>query len=320
MAAAHQTAPEQISVKLTGFADSEQANRFGHAIAETVRLISTVIDLERLDGITVSFDYDAALASLDRGFNETAPLKKTSTDLLLGVAMSAPVLREGVVKAHMIYYAPVVTALDGGDEESQRRALSLLAHECGHVEAIKHSDMAFPDRMFRPVHGKIHFLNEIAESIWSEYSACRISAIFGKELTSIYEDSFVSVLRVARDRTNAAIREYRLHADLSRVLQEAGQHICQPLKIGAYLFGHLDGLKLEFDVVPTTEAALRETQYDRCMNEMHEALRELWSRLGRWSDVAEFDVLENIAREALAERGMIFTAIDDERWHLDIPP
>ena len=301
-----------------GFPDTERANAFAEVIGDAARIVSTVIDLDRLDGITVGFDYDAALASLDRGISSTQPLKKTSSDLLLGVAMTPTVLRDGVIKAHMIFYAPVVMALDGADEEAQRRALFLLAHESGHVEAIKHLDTAFPETLLRcAVKTKNVFLYQVAESIWSEYCACRTSAIFGREQTSIYEDALASVLKVARDRANAAIRDYRFHHDLNRVTQEAGQHICEPLRIGAYLFGHLDGLGLDLGTVPAAE--IREAQYERCMIELRDALRSLWSRLGRWSDVAEFHVLENVAKEAMAERGMIFEDFEDGSVYLHIP-
>jgi hypothetical protein len=60
------TAPESIGVNLRGFLDAASAERFGNVIAEIVRYISRVMNLERLDGITVAFDYDDALAQLDR--------------------------------------------------------------------------------------------------------------------------------------------------------------------------------------------------------------------------------------------------------------
>jgi hypothetical protein len=173
--------------------------------------------------------------------------------------------------------------------------------------------------VLRAVPTKNVFLHQVAESIWTEYDACRSSAIFRRKEISIYEESLVSVLKVARERANAAIREYRLHGDLDKVTQEAGQHICGPLKIGAYLLGHLDGIGLDLEAVPAAQAAIQEAQYERCMIELRDALRGLWSQRGCWSDVAEFHVLENLAKEAMAERGMIFRDLDDGSVYLDIP-
>lgn len=314
-----ETVSRRISANLIGFADPEEGSRFGRALAEAMHRISGAIDLERLDGITVSFDYDAALTSLDRGFNSTQPLKGTSSDLLLGVAMTPTVLRDGLVKAHMLFHAPFITPLVGNDQKLQRQAFCLLVHESGHVEGIKHLDMAFPGRILRPVKVNNPFLFQAAESIWLEYCACRISAVLAEEQTVIYETSLVSVLEVANERAKAAIRQYRLHHDLAKVMEEAGHYICQPLKIGAYLFGHLDGLSLDLNAVPAAGSAIRETQYERCMRDMHDALRGLWSRLGQWTDAAEFNVLEHIASQTMAERGMIFKNLDDGSTYLDIP-
>jgi hypothetical protein len=233
--------------------------------------------------------------------------------------MTPAVLRNGIAKAHMVFHAPFITPLMGGDEKLQRQAFSLLAHEGGHVEGIKHLETAFPGRMFRPTKVNNHFLFQVAESIWSEYCACRISAVFGEEQTAIYENSLVSVLNIASERANAAIWEYRFHGDLEKVIQEAGNYICQPLKIGAYLLGHLDGLKLDLSAVPAAESAIRDTQYQRCMMDLRDALRGLWSRLGCWSDVAEFDVVERIACQTMAERGMIFRNLADSSLYLEIP-
>jgi hypothetical protein len=55
------TAPENVSVSLRSFESHEAAERFGHMIANCVRTIGRCIDVERLDGVTVAFDYDEAL-------------------------------------------------------------------------------------------------------------------------------------------------------------------------------------------------------------------------------------------------------------------
>ena len=140
------TAPASIQVSLYGFADKLSAERFGDLIAKMVRYISRHINLERLDGITVAFDYDQALARLDRGYKPAKPLTRTGTEQLVGVAMTPAVLRQGAVKAHMVFHAPFVMHLEEYEDPTPafRLALYLVAHECGHVEDLKHRDEAFP--------------------------------------------------------------------------------------------------------------------------------------------------------------------------------
>lgn len=316
-----ETAPENIPVSLRNFHDAEQAEHFGPIIASTVRTISRCIDLERLDGITVSFDYDDALAQLDRGFQPGRPLTRTADDHIQGVAMAAPVLRDGVVKAHLVFSAPVVFPLEDEGAEGFRQALYLVAHECAHIEDIKHRDDCFPgtilQREITDIQEKI--LYRVAGGVWEEYAACRTSAIFGAEQATIYEESFIAVVSDARLRANDAIQSYRRHGDVDRVIEEAGKPLCQPLLLAAYLTGHLDGRNSDMDEVPNARDALAESPYADFVQRLWEVLRELWQHRGRWSSPAEFKPLNDIARDLLAEGGLILRRLPGGQLHVDIP-
>lgn len=138
------TMPQDISVSLRGFASEEGARDFGHAVLGAVRTISGLIDLERLDGITISFDYDEALASVDRGKEGLRPLSRSDGEVI-GIAMSPAVLRDGVVKVHLVFSADYIAGiLDGEATDAFRFALAVIAHECAHVEVTKQRDLAFP--------------------------------------------------------------------------------------------------------------------------------------------------------------------------------
>jgi hypothetical protein len=316
------TAPSNIPVNLRGFADTESAERFGHVIAETVRAISSVANLERLDGITVAYDYDDALAQLDRGFQPSRPLTRTSTEEIAGVAMAAPVVRNRAVKSHLVFHAPFVLPLESEENtEEFWMALYMVAHECGHVDDLKHRDEAFPNVLLQRQVTDVQdsTLEPISFGLWDEYAACRLSAPFGRHQTAIYEQSFNSVLSVAKDKANASIRSYRTHANLGQVIAEAGEFICKPLKLSAYLLGHLDGLGGNMDDVPQARDLIAKTSYAVFIERLHAALQDLWSRRGTWASYAEFDVLKDIVRDLLADGGMILTRMPDGRMHVDIP-
>ena len=139
-----ETAPADISVTTFDFASTDEASQVAHAIAATVRAISRVIDLERLDGITVAFDYASALASIDRGYPNAKVLTPTETREIIGVAMSVNVLREKVAKAHLVFNANTVLPLLDAASPFFAQAVSLIAHECGHVEDMTVRDINFP--------------------------------------------------------------------------------------------------------------------------------------------------------------------------------
>jgi hypothetical protein len=316
-----ESAPDSIPVSLRGFADAAHAERFGHKIANTVRALSRYIDVERLDGITVAFDYDNALAELDRGYEASRALTRTNDDGLVGVAMTPAVMRNGVVKAHLVFYAPMVLPLEDTEDAKFRQAAYLVAHECGHIEDLKRRDERFPGNILqrRITDYEEGIIEQFVDSLWDEYAACRVSAIFGEDQTPVYEESLVSVATGARDRANAAIRDYRLHGDIHRVLGEAGQPLWQPLRLAAYLYGHLDGLGLDMTAVPRAQALLSESPFTESVYRVRDALRHLWSRRDEWVSLSEFDALREIGRDSLADGGIILRRIQDGQLYVDVP-
>lgn len=314
------TAPEHISVSLRGFADETTARQFGDVIASVTRLIGCRINLERLDGITVAFDYNDALAQLDRGYQATRPLMPTNNEELLGVAMTPTVMRDGIIKAHMVFYAAGVLPLEERQTDAFWLALYLVAHECGHVEDLLHRDQAFPNTLLRPYPSiESAKLGQPAGVLWEEYAACRISAVFGEKQTSMLADSLISVMALARNKANAAIRAYRTHGDVDRVLKEAGGHLCEPLRIAAYLLGNLDGLNLSLAAVPNAQALLAASEYRDLAERLHSVLKHLWSTRGNWASRNEFDPLNDIVRDVLRQGGMTLSLLPDGKVHVAIP-
>ncbi len=162
-------------------------------------------------------------------------------------------------------------------------------------------------------------LEPVALALWEEYAACRLSAIFGRNQTAYLEQGLTSVLSVSRDNSNAAIREYRLHANVGRVLMEAGHHICRPLKIAAYLLGHLDRLELTLDDIPETRDAIRNSPYGVFIEPLHEGLRDLWTRQGNWASYAEFGTLKLLVKELFADGGLFLEPKPAGGMHVRIP-
>ena len=316
-----QTAPESIPVSVRGFADATEAENFGHEIALTVRSISCYINLSRLDGITVAFDYDDALAELDRGYEPTRVLARTSDDRAIGVAMAPAVVRDGVVKGHLVFYAPIVLPIQDETHEEFRQALYLIAHECAHIEDLQCRDERFPGTILQSEITDFEeaFFEPIIASLSGEYAACRLSAIFGEEQAPAYEICFVGALEEASNEANAAIRDYRLHGDLNRVLEEAGRPLCEPLRFAAYLIGHLDGRNEDWDAVPVARDRLAESDYAPYVERLSGTLRNAWSTYEAWGSPAVFHPLKAIACEVLEQGGMILSRLPDGTVDVDIP-
>ena len=85
--------------------------------------------------------------------------------------MTATVLRDGTVKAHLVFDVPFVFPLRDGAGERFNQALYLVAHECGHVEGLKDRDESFPGVILREPIASYEgaLLEEVASAIWEEY-------------------------------------------------------------------------------------------------------------------------------------------------------
>jgi hypothetical protein len=319
------TAPASMRLSLSGsFASEEAARQFGNHVAELIGALSRFMDLERLDGITIADDYDGALARLDRGFKANRPLSRSNDERIVGVAMAAPVLRNGVAKSHLVFYRPAITAItDEADTEAKRDALYTIAHECGHVADRKAQDEAFPGVLLALDTRRLDvaMIYDAAVTLWEEYAACRASAGFAYDRqVAHYVIALSTTLAGARERSNASIRAYRVHGDLDRLLREAPPHVAEPLRMYAYLLGTLDGHERTLEeAAPHLVDAIAQSAYEAAFEHAAAALRGLWDSRGTWTGQHVFDPLCAMVRLCLQEAGIIFHALSDGRVSVDVP-
>ncbi|HCR1820262.1 TPA: hypothetical protein ONB36_004193, partial [Pseudomonas aeruginosa] len=69
------------------------------------------MNLSNLDGITIGFDYDDALASVDLGYESTIAKQYTKQENLLGVGKALRVRRNGEIKMHVVLNGHVLLDL-----------------------------------------------------------------------------------------------------------------------------------------------------------------------------------------------------------------
>lgn len=314
------TTPD-FQVTLLGFPDAPGAKEFGQFIGDAIRFLSRYIRLSRLDGVTVAFDYDRALADLDRGYERTRVLTRINDDAVIGVAMAPAVLRGGSVKAHLVFHAPYILPLLDSNTNEAAQALYLIAHECAHVEELELRDTRFPGTILqrRYENEDEQFFEPIVASLWEEYAACRISAVFGKEQVDVYEQTFTTTLADSHDAAVGAITAFRLHGDVGELLQRAGSALVRPLLSASYLLGHLDGRGAEWDAAPDARDLLKESSYSPLIERLSETLRQLWSTAPTWESEQVFQPLKQIARDALEDGGIFITLLDDGRIYVEVP-
>lgn len=326
--AARPTTMPDIGVDLYGFATEADARAVGEGVLSLLRVIGKIMNLQRLCQIIVAFDYDKALAELDRGTD--VPLKtltRTNDDIAVGIAMTPTVLRDGEPASVMVLnagYMGVFAEADNQDNAALRDEMTYtLAHECGHVHDLHVQETSFPgDILRKPLPYKEGVLSYIASGCWEEYSACRLSAYFGTDATLRgYEDTFCLAVNSAKQRADAAIRQYRMHHDVSRVTDEVVAIYKRVMVHASYLFGHLDGLNVVVaDKAPKAlQEALKEPWAESLFTELHARLRALHATYDGWGSRDVFEPLHQLAHDVLKMGGIDIQDRPDGGGHVSIP-
>lgn len=314
------TVPATIPVCVRAFDSVEHATDFANLLAEYVRELSRWINLERLDGLTVAHDYAQALLELDRGY-ETSHCLRPTDEHAVGVAMTPAVIRDGIVKSHIVFNAAVIQPLEDQSSEMFRQALHLLAHECAHVEATYFFDTAFPGTVLQrsAKHLKENLRWQIINATWDEFAATWICANIGANPIGGYEETFLTVLSSTRENADRAISAYRNHRDVGRVAAEVFGIYGALIKFAAYLLGTLHGQGLCKKDLPETEKALREHWFAPHFDNLFLLLKDLSENYGEWTDLQQFEALGNLAEEVIADGGLTITHIAGNQCYVDVP-
>ena len=314
------TLPENLSLTARGFSTEEEARELGTAVLDCVRILSRRFNLSRLDGITVARDYPQALASLDRGY-ETKHTLTPSDGHAIGVAMTPSVLRDDILKSHIVFNAHIVAPIAKPDPESIQLPLHVIAHECAHVEVTHKFDEAFPQVLLRPEVGdaRASFRSQVILACWDEYAATRLSAGFGEDPAAGYEETLLKHLSDARGVADEFIEAYRDHGNVDHVYAEVYGTYGDLLKFAAYALGNADGHGVKLSESKTLADALSGHWFEPYFHRLHEACRAIASQYGRWADRSVFEVIGDIADEIVAFGGIKHHHLPNGRLYLSIP-
>lgn len=314
------TAPQNIPVSLRGFDTEDHARSFADIIAEYARELSRYIDLERLDGITVAYDYDQALLELDRGYEASIQLT-ASKDRVIGVAMSPGVMRDGVYKRHLVFNAPYVMALEDAQHELFGLSFHTMAHECAHVEVATAYDRAFPGVLLQQQHGGMldAMRSDVIFACWDEYATCWIVAGMGEDPLPGYQQTLLEFIGDTRSRANGFIRAYRLHADVGQLLREVCGVYGDLLKFASYFAGTMVGQDKTLADVPEVKAAIEGSWFEPYFDRLLEVMAGLTGRWGEWQSEEEFQAIADIFIDMVEDGGVEMTAMENGGVYANVP-
>jgi hypothetical protein len=316
-----------IGVDLSGYATEEFARSVGEVISGWLHLFGKILNLKRLNQVVVSYNYNEALAAVDQGVPVSGPLKPTNDEIAVGIAMTPTVLRNGEAMSVMVLnaaYMEILVAAETPENAALREQMTYtLAHECGHIHDLDVRATSMPDIILKQrLSFRDGILFGIASGCWDEYMACRLSAFIAREsVLGPLEETFCSALERARDRANAAIRQYRMHADVSGITKEVSEIYRRVMVYAAYMLGHIDGIEGEVAaLVPKAMDALEQQPYFKpFFSRLCDELRAMHSTYGQWKGLEIYDRLKQLADELLKAGGIDIQARADDGAYVHIP-
>ena len=294
---------------LSGFQDEADGRDLWQHVASLLNVFGRIMNLSRLYWVTLSYDYAGALAQIDQGTGTGNVVTATNDEFATGVAMAVPILVNGIPRIHLVGNAALFSFLRKEGTKECAIALSTLAHECGHIHDLEMLEKACPGfGMKAQLPRRKAILFQMAQSCWSEYAACRLSAAWTPdEQTGWSEETFCSSCGRVRERGNAAIRSYNIDSDITKLLNCIIAEYGNVVKYASYLFGHIAGLKEELsDAAPKAVEVIKSDKLlGGIFPRLSDKLEEMWKSYENWQGQEVFEPLESLMEEVLKIAGLL---------------
>ena len=296
-------------VSVTGCGDEDANRTVEELLIALVSAMAKALPLDRLDGITVSDDYPAALRAVDPGFENAPSMETVSAEIGIGIAHTVTVLRSGVVKGRIVLSSTVCAWLIADDRMAADWGVQALVRQLAQVALIRMVDEAFPGHLLAPVKGGMTgWLYQVAGGMPHVYVASWTAAAFGDGAATVIgeRELLASSLDRLRSRTSEARRAYRGEDDAAEFLDAVMPAIGNVLEFTASLTGHCESAGVSaLDGEGALAAALDRAGLRRWFDLYRADLERFRRRLGRWESLEEFLAFNRHVERLLWGIGMI---------------
>jgi hypothetical protein len=232
---------------------------------------------------------------------------------------TVPVWRDDELRFHIVLRAGLGIGILGMDLSMQKLAYACIAHEAAHVEHEGHLYRTFPHIYGRPIpcgdRSRQTFLK--AMDVWSEYAACRSSAMFRPEAAEEFEKVFCRALEDSLSACKQRIAAYRADGNALQVFVDIQQLFGDVFICAGYFLGHLDGLGLDLQRhAPSASALLaKHPEIAALVRRLRRTLHELWLNEFGWPSIEVFTPIYDILCAMMALHGFVFAKTDTE-WRI----
>ena len=312
--------PERCSLDLSCFEEPEVQDALAVAIEEILYVVTfSGIELQALDGVTVSSDCRAAACALQDLPQGQVPLEMNPQPEVMEMARTAAVRREGDVRFHIVLRRGLALSVLSPETEMQRLALGCIAHEAAHVEHESHLYRMFPDSYGKPLEcgnrSRQTYLK--AMDVWSEYAACRSSATFRPEAVEEFEGILCRAIEDSFTAAQEQIKAHREGRGADDVFRELQQIFGDVFICAGYLLGHVHGVErsLKNRTARLDDVFQKNPTVQDLITRLERILHELWLQEFVWESIEVFAPIYDLICEMMAQCGLVFVRHGEE-WRV----
>ena len=295
-------------LSLVGCGDEEASHRIGDQVRAVVQALSLAMPLDRLDGVTVGYDYPALLRSVDHGYDGAPQVETVSPEIGVGIAHMVTVMRASVVKGRIVLSGTVADALVHEDPGVAAWGVHVLVKQLARVVMVRMVDEALPGHVLHSVESGIEgWLFAPVDGVSDAYVASWMAAGFGdarenaEGLRSALAESVERMTSVSAKARNVYVEDSDMEALLGAVLP----FVRQVLSSAADLLGHCACTgESPHDESGTLDEALDGAGLVRWLDVYGEHLARFHRRLGRWESFDEFLAFNIHAERVLWSAGL----------------
>ncbi len=169
-------------------------------------LVAHSLRVQRIEGITITDRLDNALAAFDDGGLDTGRTLTRTTGDIEGVAMTPVGIRDGKAYCRVFIKSSTVEELFRDPLAAQARYI--VAHELGHGHDLTVKSEALEPMLLKTSGDLLTppIFWQIAEIVWNEYVACRLSATEDPSMQRTMNTMMAIALGRVRPGTQAVIK------------------------------------------------------------------------------------------------------------------
>lgn len=313
-------APLAFQLRLREFGDESFARELGKTIQKIIIETMPPESFPRIDGFTFAVDYESALREIDRGFKPQNPIRTTSDNQRIRVAMPLTVRREDAIKTHVVLRSYLAEQLLSEDECDLKNSRQILTYVLAGICLQDLIGRKFPNVMLTRIQDPIEeFLHQAAGNVFSSYFSSR-STIPDVDTFVSHQEILIEQIEEARSEIVLRRRKYRTaEDDLGSFLDYTMATLEHVLNSSARVLGMRHAMGEDIDMSSKLAALLEDMEMLEWFELFGEDLDAFFCGLNEWSKFEDLFFINRHLERWLVFFGIIVDQTDDNEVYVHVP-